>query len=123
MSFQSKITNQGTNTIPSYSDQIYAKQDTAAAALFDGNLENEVRKQLKAAGIIPPDLGTPEWDTFIATRLTQFTITGTDTSVISLDATLDGGFVVTDIGTVLVQWEGKGYSTVIGDPVNTIKTF
>lgn len=122
MSFQSKITLTGQSDVPSFSDLVYQKQDIVAAALFDTNLENEVRKQLKAISVAVPDKGT-EWDDYIAAHLTKATITGTDSSVILLDATLDGSNNITDYKAILVQWEGKGYSTIMQNPINSVKTF
>lgn len=122
MSFQDKITNTGTSTIPSFSEQLYLKQEAAAKAQFDANLEEEVRRVLKLNNEIIPDKGTPEWDTFINDRITKFTINNTETNVISLDATVNGG-VVEDAGTILVEWEGKGYNTIIQYPLNQVKTF
>ncbi|NHZ84405.1 MAG: hypothetical protein GWP19_00810 [Planctomycetia bacterium] len=123
MSFQSKITSIGTDTIPTYSQQLFDKQKAAAETLFDENLETEIKEQLKANNINVYNLTEVEWGTFIAARLTLFTVTDTKTSVISLDATLDGGNNVTDIGTILAEWEGDGYTTTIVNPVNNVTSF
>jgi len=121
--FLDNITKTGSTTIPSYYDQLFQKKLNDAKAVFDANLENEVRKQLKYHNIIIPDAGTPEWAQWVSDNLTQYSVSGTNTNVIAFGATDDGAGNITDIGTKLVEWEGAGYSLIIDNPETHITSF
>jgi hypothetical protein len=123
MAFIPKIVLIGTDTVPNYSQQLFDKQKAAAESAFDVNLEAEVKRQLKANNIDTSNMTEAEWDAFIAARLTKFTVTDTNTSIISLDAIMDGSNNITDIGTKLVEWQGDGYEIKIIEPQNTITNF
>lgn len=105
-----------------YSKQMYDKAVAIASAQFDANVQSEVIVQLKKYNIV--FASQTEFENFAASRLTKITISGTQTTIIALDAVIDSGTgAVTDFGTELISWTGLGYEVRFNSPYSQVTTF
>lgn len=119
----SVITQFGSISVPSFSQQLYDKREAVALAQFNENLKEEVIAQLKLINYV--FLSDDEFETFASARLTVISITGTDTKMVCLDVEFDlvDPTIILSYGTSLAQWQGKGYEVVIQDPSVIVKSF